>query len=67
MRSSLWNFGFLLVLVGSVETAHATPSPKSYLARGDLQLRKNKVDAAIISYNRAIELDPLFAAAYVRR
>ena len=58
---------FLFVLFGSVETAYAKPNPKSYLERGDLELGKNKVDGAIISYTKAIQVDPFSAAAYVRR
>ena len=37
------------------------------MQRGDVELGRNRLDAAIIRYTQAIKLDPSFADASVRR
>lgn len=39
----------------------------AHLKRGDLLMSRNKVAEALASYDKAVEADPAWAAAYVRR
>ena len=47
--------------------AQSRPAAKILVGKGDLLMRRNKVAAAIESYDKAIEASPDYAEAYVRR
>jgi tetratricopeptide (TPR) repeat protein len=47
--------------------AQSPASAKELVKKGTLLMSRNKVDAAIESYSRAIELSPNYAEAYVNR
>jgi tetratricopeptide (TPR) repeat protein len=57
----------LLLLLGAPAVAQTKPTAKEFLQRGDTQLSKNNLAKAIRNYSKAIELDPSFAEAYIRR
>jgi tetratricopeptide (TPR) repeat protein len=47
--------------------AQSTASAREFVKQGTLLMSRNKIDAAIQSYTRAIELSPNYAEAYVGR
>src|ERR1051325_8560094 len=47
--------------------AKAPASARELVRKGTLLMSSNKVDAAIESYTRAIDLSPVYAEAYVNR
>ena len=61
----------ILTLILSVAPAAASAqlrtAPKTLVARGDILMARNKVDAAIETYTKAIESNPAYAEAYVKR
>lgn len=67
MRQVFRVFFVVLVLGGLVRSAEAKPTAEEYLKRGDVQMGLNNPAKAILNYTKAIELDPTFASAYVRR
>ena len=58
-----------LILFAAPAAAHAQTrtAAATLVNRGNLLMARNKVDAAIESYTKAIELKPDYAEAYVRR
>jgi tetratricopeptide (TPR) repeat protein len=57
-----------LFLVHTVFTFAQSPaSAKEFVKQGRLLMSRNRADAAIESYNRAVKLSPNFAEAYVER
>jgi Tfp pilus assembly protein PilF len=50
-----------------VSFAQSPASARKFVKQGSLLMSRNKVDAAIESYSRAIELNPNYAEAYVNR
>lgn len=61
----------LIVLLFLIHTgfssAQSPASARAFVKQGTLLMSRNKVDAAIESYNRAIQLGPNYADAYVNR
>ena len=63
----------LLILTLVLTIAHAAafaqtrPSARNLVNKGNLLMSRNKVEAAIESYDKAIEASPDYAEAYVRR
>jgi tetratricopeptide (TPR) repeat protein len=57
----------LILSAGTVVSAQSRPAPKTLVTRGDALLARNKVDAAVESYTKAIESKPDYAEAYVKR
>ncbi len=65
---------FASCLLAAVILFQATPAPAqtrraaaAHLKRGDLLMSRNKVDAALASYDKAVGADPAWASAYVKR
>lgn len=50
-----------------VQAAPARRAAGTHLKRGDLLISQNKVAEALASYDKAVEADPGWAAAYVKR
>ena len=57
----------ILLLAAPASQAQPRQSARDLVARGTALMSQNKVEAAIASYTRAIELNPRYAEAYVRR
>src|SRR5215204_4097126 len=57
----------LLSVVLLLQAAPTRRAAGVHLRRGDLLMSQNKVDAALTSYDKAVEADPGWAAAYVKR
>jgi len=62
----------ILTLILSIAPAAAAraqtrPAAKTLVTRGDILMARNKVDAAVESYTKAIESKPDYAEAYVKR
>lgn len=57
----------ILTAAPAMAFAQSRPAAKSLVVKGDLLMRRNKVAAAIESYDKAIEASPDYAEAYVRR
>ena len=58
----------LLFLIHAVFSSAQSPaSARELVKQGKLLMSRNKVDAAIKSYTRAVELSPNYAEAYVER
>ena len=66
MKYLLQILAFLLFF-GAQAGAQTKPTAKEFLQRGDTQLSRNHLGKAIRNYTKAIELDPSFAEAYIRR
>lgn len=78
LRSSHFGLVFSIKLINCVivslflvhtvfSQAQATASARALVKKGTLLMSRNKVDAAIESYTRAIELSPNYAEAYINR
>jgi hypothetical protein len=67
MRRTLVVIFTLIFIGGLVREVNAKPTAKEYLKRGDAQLSRNSIARAIFNYTKAIELNPAFAEACVRR
>jgi len=57
----------LLSLVLLLQAAPARRAAGAHLRRGDLLMSKNKVGEALASYEKAVDADPAWADAYVKR
>src|SRR5215212_11611238 len=57
----------LLSLILLLQAAPARRAAGVHLKRGDLLMSQNKVIEALASYDKAVETDPGWAAAYVKR
>ncbi|HVF41863.1 MAG TPA: tetratricopeptide repeat protein [Pyrinomonadaceae bacterium] len=57
----------LSVAPASAASAQSRNAPKTLVAKGDILMARNKVDAAIETYTKAIESNPAYAEAYVKR
>jgi len=57
----------LILSLAPAAYAQSRVAPKSLVARGDVLMARNKVDAAIETYTKAIESNPAYAEAYVKR
>lgn len=63
MQYAAWFLSAVMLFQG----APARRAAGAHLKRGDLLVSRNQVDAALESYDRAVEADPGWALAYVRR
>jgi tetratricopeptide (TPR) repeat protein len=50
-----------------IQAAPARRAASAHLKRGDLLISQNKIVEALASYDKAVEADPAWAAAYVKR
>lgn len=57
----------LFLLHTALSSAQSPASARGFVKQGTLLMSRNKIDAAIKSYTRAIELSPNYAEAYVER
>jgi tetratricopeptide (TPR) repeat protein len=57
----------LFLIHTAFSSAQSPASAREFVKQGTLLMSRNKVDAAIKSYTRAIELSPNYAEAYVKR
>jgi len=57
----------LLLLLSPAAHAQSRRAAGAHLKRGDLLMSQNKVVEALASYDKAVEADPGWAAAYVKR
>jgi tetratricopeptide (TPR) repeat protein len=57
----------LLIAAHATAAAQTSPAAKNLVGKGNLLMSRNKVEAAIESYDKAIEASPDYAEAYVRR
>ena len=57
----------ILTTAPAAAFAQSSPAAKNLVGKGNLLMSRNKVEAAIESYDKAIEASPDYAEAYVRR
>lgn len=57
----------ILSVAPAAASAQSRTAPKTLVTRGDILMARNKVDAAIETYTKAIESNPAYAEAYVKR
>ena len=57
----------ILFATSTTVFAQSRPAAKTLVNKGNLLMSRNKVEAAIESYDKAIEASPDYAEAYVRR
>lgn len=67
MRYATWLLATLILLQAAPAAAQSRRAAAAHLKRGDLLLSRNKVAAALTSYDKAVGADPGWAAAYVKR
>ena len=66
MRYALCLLAIILLLSPAAPAQSRRAAAGAHLKRGDLLMSQNKVAAALASYDKAIETDPGWAAAYVK-
>ncbi len=66
MKSLRWIPSAFLVILLAFGVAGCSRSAQSYLERGNAQLEKGNVDAAVLEYRNAVERDPKFAPARLK-
>ena len=67
MKLMNWLIVVLVFLQTVSSQAQSLPSARALAKKGTVLMSANKIDAAIESYTRAIELSPNYAEAYVQR
>ena len=66
MQQALWMRQGLGAAVVAVAVSGCSKSAQNYLERGDAQLNKGNVEAAVLEYRNAVAKDPMFAPARLK-